>query len=98
MSHRVEFDAIRRIVLISFLDIVTEGSIVAGISAVQDLLRLNPAEATILDFSDIEQFRVSPAFFQNFVDTRRKLVAPDKPRIVVAPQTVVYGMLRMLQA
>jgi hypothetical protein len=98
MSHRIEFDIENRIVLVSFLDIVTEDSILTGISEVQKFLRSNPAEGTILDFTGIEEFRVSATFFRNFVNTRKKLVAPRKPRIAVAPQTVVYGMLRMLQA
>ncbi len=98
MAHRIEFDAGNRIVLLTFLDIVTEDSILIAISDVQIFLRSNLAEGTILDFTGIEEFRVSAGFFQNFVNTRKKLVAPDKPRIVVAPQNVVYWMLRMLQA
>jgi hypothetical protein len=98
MAHRIEFDIENRIVLVSFLEIVTEDSILAGISEVQNFLRSNPAEATLLDFSGIDEFRVSPAFFRNHVNTRRKLVAPEKPRIAIAPQAVVYGMLKMLQA
>jgi hypothetical protein len=98
MAHRIEFDIKDRIVLLSFLDIVTEDSILAGISEVQNFLKSNPAEGTILDFTGIEDFRVPAAFFRNHVNTRRKLVAPDKPRIVVAPQPVVYGMVKVLQA
>ncbi len=98
MTHRLEFDIRNRIVLLTFLRIVTEDSILAGISEVQDFLRSNPTEGTILDFSGIEEFQVPAAFFRNHVNTRRKLVAPDKPRVAVAPQAVVYGMLKMLQA
>jgi hypothetical protein len=97
MTHRMEFDITNRIVLVSFLGIVTGDSILTGISEVQNFLKSNPAEGTILDFSGIEEFRVSAKFFRNHVNTRRKLVAPDKPRVAVAPQAVVYGMLRMLQ-
>ena len=78
MTHRIEFDIENRIVLLSFLNIITEDSILAGISEVQNFLRSNSAEATILDFSGIGEFRVSPAFFRNHVNTRRKLVAPGK--------------------
>jgi hypothetical protein len=98
MTHRIEFDIENRIVLLSFLNIITEDSILAGISEVQNFLKSNSAEATILDFSGIGEFRVSAAFFRNHVNTRRKLVAPDKPRIAVAPQAAVYGMLKVLQA
>jgi hypothetical protein len=98
MAHRIEFDIEDRIVLVSFLDILTSDAILTGIAEVQNFLKSNPAEATILDFSEIEDFHVPAAFFRDHVNTRRKLVAPEKPRIVVAPQPVVYGMVKVLQA
>jgi hypothetical protein len=93
VSHRIEFELKHRIVLLSFGGTVTEQSLRSGFSDAINFVRENGMEGAILDFSAVEHFHVSMDFVRNYVNTR-EIVAPDKPRISVAPQPVIYGMHR----
>src|ERR1022692_2877866 len=93
MSHRIEFEVKYRVVLLSFMGVVTEDSFRAGASETLSFVKTNGMESAIVDFSGVEAFHVSMAFIRNYV-TAREIVAPDKPRVSVAPQPSIYGMLR----
>jgi hypothetical protein len=96
MSHRIEFDLRDRIVLLSFMGIVTEASFVAGVSEAVNFFKLNGMEGAIIDYSEIEVFQVSVAFIRNYVSTR-EIVTPEKPRVLVAPDPAVYGLYKAFQ-
>jgi hypothetical protein len=80
--------------LLAFHNDLTEASYLAGFSAGLAFLKANPAEGVILDFSDIREFGLSSSFVRMIADLPE---VTTKPRVVVAPQKVVFGMVRMFQ-
>jgi hypothetical protein len=97
MSHRIEFELKKRIVLLSFFGVITEESFLSGLSDGIVFVRKNGMEGAIVDLSEVEAFQVSMDFMRNYVDTR-EIVEPTKLRIVVAPQPAIYGLIRAFQA
>jgi hypothetical protein len=97
MSHRIAFELEYRIVLLSFLGIATEDSVMAGLSEPTTFIRASGMEGAIIDFSGIESSEVSINFIRNYVNSR-EIVARDKPRVAVAPQPAIYGVLRTYAA
>jgi hypothetical protein len=94
LDFELQFDAERRIILIAFHNDLTEASYLAGFSACLAFLKANPVEGVILDFSDIREFGLSSSFIRMIADLPE---VTTKPRVVVAPQKVVFGMVRMFQ-
>jgi hypothetical protein len=94
LDHELQFDAERKILLLAFHNDVTEASYLAGFSAAMAFLKANPAEGAILDFSDIRDFGLSSSFIRMIADLPE---ITTKPRVVIAPQKVVFGMVRMFQ-
>jgi hypothetical protein len=94
LDHELQFDSEHRILLVAFHNDVTEASYLAGFSAALGFLKANPAEGVILDFSDIRDFGLSSSFVRMIADLPE---ITAKPRVVVAPQKVVFGMVRMFQ-
>lgn len=73
---------------------VTEASYLAGFSTGVAFLKANSAEGVILDFSDIREFGLSSSFVRMIADLPE---ITTRPRVVIAPQKVVFGMVRMFQ-
>jgi hypothetical protein len=96
MSSRLEFDVDKRIVQLLFFGIVTEESLLRALQEGFAFIKANGMEGSIMDFSEIEDFQISLAFFRRFADNR-ELIAPDKPRVVIAPQPFVFGVFRAFQ-
>jgi hypothetical protein len=96
MGHRIRFETRNRILLLSFQGIVTEESILSAASEANNFVKASGAEGIVVDFSEIEDLRISMAFARHYVDSR-EIVARGKPRILVAPQPFVYGLLRVFQ-
>jgi hypothetical protein len=96
MGHRIEFEFKRRVILLSFFNVVTEDSFLAGLTEAITFVRANGMEGAIVDLSDIEVFQVSMDFIRNYVNTR-EIVEPTKPRFVVASQPAIYGTFRAFQ-
>lgn len=94
MDYELKFDSERRILLLVFHNDVTEASYLAGFAAGVAFLKTNPAEGVILDFSDIRDFGLSSSFVRMIADLPE---ITTKPRVVIAPQKVVFGMVRMFQ-
>ena len=94
MDHEFQFDSKHRILLLAFHNDLTEASYLAGFAAGMAFLKTNPAQGVILDFSDIREFGLSSSFVRMIADLPE---VTTKPRVVVAPQKVVFGMVRMFQ-
>lgn len=94
MDHELQFDSQRRIFRLAFYNDLTEASYLAGFYAGLAFLKTNPAEGVIVDFSDIRAFGLSSSFIRMIADLP---ATTDRPRVVVAPQKVVFGMVRMFQ-
>jgi hypothetical protein len=96
MAHCIMFERLNRIVLLSFRGVVTEESILTAVSELNRFVKANGTEGFIVDFSEIEDFRISMTFARHYADSR-EIVARGKPRVIVAPQAFVYGLLRVFQ-
>ncbi len=94
MSHRIDFEIRRQVVLLSFFGVVTNDSFLAGLSEGIGFVRTQGMEGAIIDLSKTEAFQVSMDFMRDYVNAR-EIVAPTKPRTVVAPQPAIYGMFRV---
>jgi hypothetical protein len=94
LDYELQFAAAHRIMLVAFHNDLTEASYLAGFAAALAFLKVNPAEGVILDFSDIREFGLSSSFVRMIADLPE---VTTKPRVVVAPQKVVFGMVRMFQ-
>jgi hypothetical protein len=94
LDYELQFDARHRIVKLGFHNDVTEASYLAGFAALIAFFRAQEPEGAILDFSDIHEFGLSTAFVKMIADLPE---ITTKPRVVIAPQKVVYGMVRMFQ-
>jgi hypothetical protein len=94
LDYEIHFDSPQRILLLAFHNDLTEASYLAGFSAAVAFVKANSPEGVIVDFSDIREFGLSSEFVRMIADL------PDvipKPRVVVAPQKEVSGMVRMYQ-
>jgi hypothetical protein len=94
LDYELQFDSERRIVLLVFHNDLTEASYLAGFSAGLAFLKANPADGVIIDFSEIREFGLSSSFVRMIADLPE---VTAKPRVVIAPQKVVFGMVRMFQ-
>ncbi|HML18913.1 MAG TPA: hypothetical protein VK419_17900 [Bryobacteraceae bacterium] len=97
MGYRIKFDAKHRVVLLAFQGVVTDSSIFDALSALSAFITTAlPVEGGIVDFSGIQEIRLSRQFVRNFV-TSRPPILPEKPRVFVAPRPDIYGLARMFQ-
>jgi hypothetical protein len=94
LDHELQFDSHHRIFRLVFHNDLTEASYLAGYSAGRAFLKANQAEGVILDFSDIRDFGLSSSFIRMIADLPE---VTNMPRVVVAPQKVVFGTVRMFQ-
>jgi len=55
------------------------------------------ASAAITDFSAVTEFAVSGEIIRDLAGEEPAISDTERPRILVAPQTVAYGLSRMFQ-
>jgi hypothetical protein len=94
LDHELQFDSQRRVFRLAFRNDLTEASYLAGFATAIAFLKANSIEGAILDFSDIGDFGLSSSFIRMLVDLPE---ITTRPRVVIAPQKVVFGMVRMFQ-
>lgn len=96
MAHLIEFEPRYHIVRLSMSGTVTNDLLAAALSAVANIIKVIGTDGIILDFSGIESFNVSIDFIVRYVQSS-EAIARDKPRVIIAPQSVVYGVARAFQ-
>jgi hypothetical protein len=96
MDYRIEFEAKRRIVLLTFQNDLTESSFSAGFFAAAAFAETHAVEGVITNLSEIGELVVSGDRVRTFVDSY-PAIAPSKRRVVVAPRDDAYGIARMFQ-
>jgi hypothetical protein len=94
LDYQIKFDLKHRIILLSFQNDLTESVYLAGFAAAVSFTRGHDVEGAIMDFSDILEFSLSSRFVRRLADVPAML---SKPRVTIAPQKVVFGMVRMFQ-
>jgi hypothetical protein len=99
MEYRIEFDEKRGIVVLRFLQDVTEDLLLSTAVIMRDLIRDKEPVGRITDYTDARKILVSSEFVRKFaISDVYELTRPDLKRIIVAPQPVVFGLARMFQA
>lgn len=96
VDYRIEIEAKRRIVLITFQNDLTESSFTAGFFAAAAFAETHPVGGVITNLSEIRELVVSGDRVRTFVDSY-PAIAPSTPRVVVAPRDDTYGIARMFQ-
>ena len=98
MGVRFEFDAENKILLGQFEGRLTDQSVVEIYQAIRKYSVATDARAGILDFSFVSEFAATSDAIRNLA--RQEPAMPDavnRPRVVVAPATHLFGIARMFQ-
>ncbi len=98
MDYRIEFEAKRRVVLLTFqndLDRVCLFRLKVSFAAAA-FADTHPVEGVITNLSEVAELVISGDRVRMFVDSY-PAIAPSKARVVVAPRDDTYGIARMFQ-
>ncbi len=97
MGSRFEFDAVNKILLARFEGRLTDESLGEFFQTGLKYWAATDARAVISDYSSAE-WAVSAEFLRELANQEPAVTDPAKrPRIVVAPTTVGFGLSRMFQ-
>jgi hypothetical protein len=98
MAHRFEFDPVNKILLAHFDGRVTDESLAEFYRAGQAHWAATDARAAISDYSLATEWTVSHEFIRALANEEPAVADPAKrPRLVVAPTAVGFGISRMFQ-
>ena len=94
MDYDLQYDPKYRVLLIVMGRTVTKASALAAQNAVRRFMDVKGACSVIADLSAIEKEQV-PGYFVRSLAWMPSAVPLGKTLILVAPQTVIYGLSRM---
>jgi hypothetical protein len=95
-EYTFEFDAERRVLLITLGKTLTEKGFLQAYIAIQSFVAAEGLCRGITDFSAVETFEISVNFVHQLA--RRPPAFPiGRPRVVVAPRDDIFGLARMFQ-
>ena len=97
MGYAFAFDALNKILLHRFEGRLTDELYAEAYSAAQKQWAATDARMGIVDFTPVTDFAVSPQFLRRQVNREPVGDAAKHPRVVVAPTTVQFGLVRMYQ-
>jgi hypothetical protein len=98
MALRVEFDPSNKILLLRFDGALTDESIEDFYRVIRQHWTAADARMGIVDFSTVTDFALSSNLLRQLA--KQEPCVPDptgRPRVIVAPQTHVFGLARMFQ-
>jgi len=97
MALRFEFDPVLKILLIRVDGLFTDEALREYYRASRKYSTATDAHAVITDFSAVTEFAASGEMVRHLASQEPAIPHPERPRILVAPQTVAYGLSRMFQ-
>jgi hypothetical protein len=98
MALRFEFDSANKILLIRVDGRLTDELLAELYNASRKYSTATDARMGIVDFSSVTEFAVSSEMIRTLADQEPAMPdATTRPRVLVAPQTHAYGLLRMFQ-
>lgn len=98
MGHRFEFDAVKKILLLRFEGRFTEESALQMYHAIRAYSTATDAAAGIWDLSSVTEFAVSAEFLRHLATMDPAMPnATTRPRFIVVPATVGFGLARMFE-
>ena len=98
MAFRFEFDPENRTLLARFEGRLTDEAGIEFYRAIRRYSVATDASAGIWDFSSVTEFAMSSAFIRQVAEQEPAMPnATVRPRIMVVPATVGFGLARMFQ-
>jgi len=96
MDYVVDLDPTHRVLRTTVTTAVTDESFQEIYRSVARLSATGGPYASILDLSQVVDFPVSPETIRVFAATS-PAVPGERPRVMVAPQSALYGLARMFE-
>jgi hypothetical protein len=90
----MDFDPSHRVLRVSLVGVVTDGTMVNAERAVRKFISDEGATFSIYDYSAVTKLAVTANYVRSIANNP-PAKPPVKLRIAVAPQTVIYGINRM---
>jgi len=98
MEHRFEFDPVNKILLMRVEGRLTDESLAELYRTAQKYWAATDASAAISDYSSVTEWAVSAELIRELANEEPAVTDPAKrPRIVIAPTAVGFGLSRMFQ-
>jgi hypothetical protein len=98
MAYRFELDPLHKILLFRFEGRLTDESLAECYRAIRKYSTATDAHMGIWDMSSVTEFAVSTEFVRQLAGQEPAMPdATRRPRIIVAPDTVGFGLSRMFQ-
>jgi len=97
MALRFEFDPVNKILLGLLDGRLTDELLAEAYETARKYAVATDASAGIWDTSSVTVFAISSEFIRSLASREPIIADPKRPRIVVAPQTVAFGLFRMFQ-
>ena len=98
MGFRFEFDSLNKLLLARFEGRLTDEAGIEFYRAIRRYSTATDASAGIWDYSSVTEFAISSGFIRQLAEQEPAMPnATMRPRIMVAPATVGFGLARMFQ-
>jgi len=98
MACRFEFDPVNKLLLFRCEGRLTDESLAESYQAIRKHSSATDARMGIFDLSSVTEFAVSSEFIRQLANQEPAMAdATRRPRIIVAPDTVGFGLSRMFQ-
>jgi hypothetical protein len=98
MAGRFEFDPVNKLLLLRCEGRLTDESLAESYQAIRKYSTATDARVGIFDLSSVTEFAVSSEFIRQLADREPAMTdATRRPRIIVAPDSVGFGLSRMFQ-
>lgn len=97
MALRFEFDPVNKILLLRREGRLTEELMTESLEAFREYWAATNPSAGIDDFSEVTEVVASTEFVRQLAHQEQAGDATKRPRVIVAPTTVVFGLARMFQ-
>ena len=96
-NFRFEFDPVNKILLARSEGRLTDELLAELYGAIRKYSTATDARAGILDLSSVNDLAVSSGFVRSLADQEPAMPDTTKPRIIVVPTTIGFGLARMFQ-
>jgi hypothetical protein len=97
MEFRFEFDPGNKVLLLRVEGRLTDELLAEAYRAIRKHSTATDARAGIVDFSSVTEVAISSAFLREIAKQEPAIVDATRPRIIVAPTAVAFGLARMFQ-
>jgi hypothetical protein len=98
MAYRFEFDPVNKILLFRFEGQLTDESLAESYRAIRKYWAATDASVGFWDFSSVTQFAVSSEYIRQLASQEPAMGdTTARPRCIIVPNTVGFGLSRMFQ-